>query len=134
MHISFLPYLADPYTQELLDLSIDSREGDFIINNYHLVDGESDVYQIGGCMRTSPDQITCDHHNAEIVLVRPAWMPGMGLNPFSFDEDAGQIPIQGECRIGMYGWYLRGPSLTRGLLKPVAYSVSECRGTLPPAN
>lgn len=47
MHISFLPYLADPYTQELLDLSIDSREGDFIIegslasksNRYPIVRG-----------------------------------------------------------------------------------------------
>jgi SAM-dependent methyltransferase len=31
MHISFLPCLVDPHTQEALELSIDHREGDFIL-------------------------------------------------------------------------------------------------------
>ena len=104
------------------------REGVFLINNYHLIDGESDVYQAGGCMKHASDQTVCPEGEGEIVLIRPSWVPPMGLNPLDYDEDVGQIPIQGECFLGVYGWYLRGPSLTRGLLKPVVYEVQQCRG------
>jgi len=107
------------------------REGIFLINNFHLIDGESDVYQVGGCMKRSSTQVSCDEGEAEIVLIRPAWIPGMGINAFAYDEDVGQIPIQGECNIGMYGWYLRGPKLTRGLLKPVAYRIDRCTAVFP---
>ena len=109
------------------------REGVFLISNYHLVNGESDVYQAGGCMKRSSTQSTCEQGEAEIVLIRPSWIPGMGLNPLYYDEQVGQIPIQGECYLGVYGWYLRGPALTRGLLKPVAYHVEKCRGIVPTA-
>jgi hypothetical protein len=114
--------------------------GRFIISNYQLVDVEEDTYQMGGCPKSTPNQIACDPGDNQIMLVHPDWLSTLaqalgahegvlGIDAFLFDEIAGGIPHQGECELTRYGIYLRPPPLLRlmrGVVKPHVVHVGTC--------
>jgi hypothetical protein len=104
--------------------------GVFLINDKHLVSGETDEYQMGGCWQRTPDQTSCARGDGEIVLIRPAWIPQTGIFSITYDEDVGVVPLQGRCELETYGIYLRTPwvPLLRGALKPVAIGIGKCEG------
>lgn len=106
------------------------HEGVFLINDKHLVSGETDEYQMGGCWQRTPAQTSCPRGEGEIVLIRPAWIPQTGIFSITYDEDVGVVPLQGRCELETYGVYLRTPwmPLLRGTLKPVAIAIGKCEG------
>ena len=106
------------------------HRGVFLINDKHLVSGETDEYQIGGCWQRDPAQSSCEKGEGEIVLIRPAWIPATGIFSVTYDEDVGVVPLQGKCHLGTYGIYLRTPWLPflRGALKPIAIEIGKCDG------
>lgn len=106
------------------------QSGLFIINDKHLVSGETDEYQMGGCWQRRPGQTSCDRGEGVIVLIRPAWIPDTGIFSVTYDEDVGLVPLQGKCELETYGIYLRMPWMPflRGALKPVAIAIGQCHG------
>lgn len=104
------------------------HEGLFLINDKHLVSGDTDEYQMGGCWQQHPAQSACHRGEGVIVLIRPTWIPGTGIFSVTYDEDVGVVPLQGRCELGTYGIYLRLPwmPLLRGALKPVAIAIGRC--------
>jgi NAD(P)-dependent dehydrogenase (short-subunit alcohol dehydrogenase family) len=106
------------------------HSGVFLINDKHLVSGETDEYQIGGCWQVTPEQRACEKGQGVIVLIRPAWIPDMGIFSVTYDDDVGVVPLQGRCHLGTYGIYLRVPWLPflRGALKPIAIEIGRCDG------
>jgi hypothetical protein len=106
------------------------HSGVFLINDKHLVSGETDEYQMGGCWQRRPEQTSCERGEGEIVLIRPAWIPATGIFSVTYDEDVGVVPLQGKCELVTYGIYLRTPWLPflRGALKPIAIEIGKCDG------
>jgi hypothetical protein len=104
--------------------------GVFLINDKHLVSGDTDEYQMGGCWQTMVGRRSCEKGEGVIVLIRPAWIPGTGIFSATYDEDVGLIPLQGKCELRTYGIYLRLPWMPflRGALKPVAIGIGQCEG------
>lgn len=104
--------------------------GVFLINDKHLVSGETDEYQMGGCWQRRSGQTSCERGEGEIVLIRPAWIPATGIFSITYDEDVGVVPLQGRCQLVTYGIYLRTPwlPLLRGALKPIAIEIGQCDG------
>lgn len=106
------------------------HRGVFLINDKHLVSGETDEYQMGGCWQREPTQTACHRGEGVIVLIRPTWIPQTGIFSVTYDEDVGVVPLQGRCELATYGIYLRLPWLPflRGALKPIAVGIGRCEG------
>lgn len=106
------------------------HSGQFLINDKHLVSGETDEYQMGGCWQLVAGQNSCGKGEGVIVLIRPTWIPRTGIFSATYDEDVGLVPLQGKCELTTYGIYLRLPWMPflRGALKPVAIAVGKCEG------
>jgi hypothetical protein len=104
--------------------------GVFLINDKHLVSGDTDEYQVGGCWQKTVGRTSCEKGEGVIVLIRPTWIPGTGIFSATYDEDVGLVPLQGKCELRTYGIYLRLPwmPLLRGVLKPVAIGIGQCEG------
>jgi hypothetical protein len=106
------------------------HSGIFLINDKHLISGDTDEYQVGGCWQRAGGQSTCEQGEGVIVLIRPTWIPQTGIFSVTYDEDVGVVPLQGRCDLRTYGIYLRTPwmPLLRGALKPVAIGIGQCEG------
>jgi len=127
---SVLVLLALPVAVYVVYNATTRHQGVFLINDKHLVSGETDEYQMGGCWQREPSQAACKRGEGEIVLIRPTWIPATGIFSATYDEEVGVVPLQGRCELGTYGIYLRTPWLPflRGALKPIAIEIGRCEG------
>jgi len=127
---SLVVLLALPVVTYAVYNATTRHAGVFLINDKHLVSGETDEYQMGGCWQREPSQTACPRGEGVIVLIRPAWIPATGIFSATYDEEVGVVPLQGRCELGTYGVYLRPPWLPflRGALKPVAIRIGRCEG------
>jgi hypothetical protein len=127
---SVLALLVAPLVLYAVYNATTRRSGVFLINDKHLVSGETDEYQMGGCWQRIAGQSSCEKGEGVIVLIRPAWIPQTGIFSVTYDEDVGVVPLQGRCELQTYGIYLRTPwmPLLRGALKPIAIGIGQCEG------